>query len=174
MPEISLQRILSGRFPWHVCQRWDPNTRRLVCITQCPCMTSCAQHLMQRHCWWPRRTRDRRSRPLYQYCARSHSKSHPRDHDLHPRSACSGHVALRSPVHSHSLAHTLEARVWNAQQLLEHELSFPWEILVDVPPCAAFNARFASWPLRFWVLDVLPQEVNVRQDDLSSSLSLPL
>jgi hypothetical protein len=61
--------------------------------------------------------------------------------------------------------HTLEARVRNARQLLEHEESFPWEVLVDVPPRAAFNERFASWPLRFWVLDVLPQGKNVRQGE---------
>lgn len=69
------------------------------------------------------------------------------------------------PAQQLTSTHTLAARIRNAQQLLAHEGPLPWEIYVDVPPRAAFNATFASWPLRFWVLDVLPEEAETETED---------
>jgi len=49
--------------------------------------------------------------------------------------------------------HTVEERCVVARDFIAKE-QFKQELLIDVPPTGAFNALFAAWPLRFYVLDV--------------------
>jgi len=48
--------------------------------------------------------------------------------------------------------HTIEQRVAVACDFVARE-QFQEEVLIDAPPASRFNALFAAWPLRFYVLD---------------------
>jgi len=55
--------------------------------------------------------------------------------------------------------HTVNDRCNVASDFISIE-NFQHEVLIDVPPVSAFNALFAAWPLRFYVLDA---DVSTRQ-----------
>jgi len=56
---------------------------------------------------------------------------------------------LKQCYHS---TNTIEERCEVARQFISNE-RFKHEVLIDVPPASCFNALFAAWPLRFYVLD---------------------
>lgn len=48
--------------------------------------------------------------------------------------------------------HTIEERCAVANDFIRNE-RFEHALMIDVPPAAKFNALFAAWPLRFYVLE---------------------
>jgi len=51
--------------------------------------------------------------------------------------------------------HTPEDRCQNACNFIRNE-NFQHPVLCDKPPKSEFNKIFAAWPLRFYILDPLP------------------